>query len=186
MTTYDIRQLREDGATNPIAPITVPEATKFSNGNDLTDLIGSIATIQGTTASRNFTAGEYIVRNGILYKVTTAVSSGATWGSGNSTQTSVGSEISSLSSGLTNLTVVTTTYRDFTLSSNARAMLYPTPPTVPTGYRAVLLAVQISVNSKEINFQGVSSGYAMFYSTYPSELSGNDFPMYCTWLVIHQ
>ena len=37
MTQLDIRQLAEHGGVNPIAPVTVPEAVKFEDGNDLTD-----------------------------------------------------------------------------------------------------------------------------------------------------
>ena len=84
------------------------------------------------------------------------------------------------------MTALATTYRDFTLPSNARTVLYPTIPTVSTGYRAVLLAAEMAVNSKEIIFQGVANNNAMFYSTFSTALSGNDFPLYCTWLVIRQ
>ena len=41
MTQLDIRQLADKGGTDPIAPLTVPEAVVFSNGDNLKDVIGT-------------------------------------------------------------------------------------------------------------------------------------------------
>lgn len=41
MTQLDIRQLADKGGTNPIAPLTVPEAVVFSDGDNLKDVIGT-------------------------------------------------------------------------------------------------------------------------------------------------
>lgn len=94
-----IKTLRDTSGTVPFVPETTPSAVKYSNGNSLETTIGSIAKIEGTTASRNFSKGEYIVRNGQLYIVSVSVLSGETWTVGtNIDSTSVGAELSSLNS----------------------------------------------------------------------------------------
>ena len=106
MTTLDIRQLAEQGGVNPIAPVTVPEAVKFENGADLTTAIGSIATIETSPATATHAVGDYIVWNGQLYKVISAIAVGETLTVGsNITATSAGSEISALKAGLTEQSV---------------------------------------------------------------------------------
>ena len=102
MTQLDIRQLAEQGGVNPIAPVTVPEAVKFENGADLTTAIGSIATIETSPATATHAVGDYIVWNGQLYKVISAIAVGATLTVGtNISATSAGSELTSLKSDLT-------------------------------------------------------------------------------------
>lgn len=61
-------------------------------------LAGSIATIETSPATANHSVGEYIVYNGQLYKVTTAITSGTTL-TGKISAVSVGDEIASLNSG---------------------------------------------------------------------------------------
>jgi len=67
----------------------------------------TLATVEtGTTSSKAYAVGEYLVYNGILYKVTTAITSdGQTLTPGsNITAVSVGAELTSLNNGLSNLT----------------------------------------------------------------------------------
>lgn len=103
-----IKTLRDTSGTVPFVPETTPSAVKYSNGNSLETTIGSIAKIEGTTASRNFSKGEYIVRNGQLYIVSVSVLSGETWTVGtNIDSTSVGAELSSLNSNKASLVELT-------------------------------------------------------------------------------
>lgn len=70
MPTLDIRQLAEEGGTSPIAPVTVPEAVKFSDGSTLNATIGSLARIETSPVTNAYSLGDYLVWNGQLYKVT--------------------------------------------------------------------------------------------------------------------
>ena len=81
---------------------------------------------------------------------------------------------------------VQTTYTNYTLAANARTYVYPTAPTVSHGHSAYLVAAQLSVNSNGVIFQGInsSSRSALFYNTLSSALSGSDFPLYCTWMIL--
>lgn len=62
----------------------------------------TLATVEtGTTASKAYAVGEYLVYNGILYRVTAAISSGQTLVPGtNITDTTAGAELTSLNNGL--------------------------------------------------------------------------------------
>ncbi|MBR4377368.1 MAG: hypothetical protein IKP50_00565, partial [Bacilli bacterium] len=54
----------------------------------------------GTTASKAYAVGDHFIRNGILYKVTTAIASGATWAnisSSYTTEKDISSSIQNLS-----------------------------------------------------------------------------------------
>lgn len=80
-------QLEIDGLTERIANIETYADT----------LAGSIATIETSPATANHSVGEYIVYNGQLYKVTSAITAGTTL-TGKISAVSVGSEIASLNS----------------------------------------------------------------------------------------
>lgn len=75
-TELDIRQLADDGGTKPLAPITVPEAVKFKDGEDLTGTIGSIAVIETSPSVGVYYTGDYLVWNGVLYEVIAGINSG--------------------------------------------------------------------------------------------------------------
>lgn len=85
-------------------------ADKGLTANMGNKLAGDIATVQtSNTATRNFAVGEYIVYNGIMYKVTTAIASGGTLTPGtNLTATNAGAQLKSLNDSLTPRTVGTT------------------------------------------------------------------------------
>lgn len=77
-------------------------ADKGLTANMGNKLAGDIATVQtSNTATRNFAVGEYIVYNGIMYKVTTAIASGGTLTPGtNLTATNAGAQLKSLNDSL--------------------------------------------------------------------------------------
>lgn len=64
-----------------------------------------LAPVESTsTASQNYAVGDYLVYNGILYRVTAAISAGQTLTPGtNISATNAGAELTALNSGLTNL-----------------------------------------------------------------------------------
>lgn len=64
--------------------------------SDISKLFGDFATVEAsTTASQAYKAGEYLIYNGYLYRVTTAISSGGTITVGtNVVQTTVGEKMS--------------------------------------------------------------------------------------------
>ena len=77
----------------------------------LNNILGNFATIQNTsTASQNYAVGSYIIFNGLLYRVTTAISSGGTITVGtNVTQTNVGDVIKNKTLFFPNKDVTATT-----------------------------------------------------------------------------
>lgn len=83
----------------------------LSNQTDLQTALSAkanastLATVEtGTSASQAYSAGDYLVYNGVLYEVTTAISSGQTLTPGtNISATTVGDELTSLNNGLTNV-----------------------------------------------------------------------------------
>ena len=66
----------------------------------------TLATVESTsTASKAYTVGSYLVYNGILYRVTAAISAGHTLTPGtNISATNAGAELTSLNNGLTSVT----------------------------------------------------------------------------------
>lgn len=69
-------------------------------------LPGSVATVETSPAKLNHSAGEYILYGGQLYKVTASISAGQSLTPGtNITATSAGSELSSLTAGLSYLDI---------------------------------------------------------------------------------
>ena len=105
MTQLPIRQLSEAdgvGGTTPFAPVTVPEAVMLPDGSTMNKVIGSVAVIETSPAAASHAAGDYIVWNGQLYKVTAAISAGQTLTVGtNITATTAGAELASLNNDLT-------------------------------------------------------------------------------------
>jgi hypothetical protein len=65
--------------------------------------IGSLAMIESSPATANHSAGSYLVYDGVLYKVRSAIAAGETLVPGtNITATTAGAELTSLNNGLTN------------------------------------------------------------------------------------
>ena len=96
-------------------------ADKGLTANMGNKLAGDIATVQtSNTATRNFAVGEYIVYNGIMYKVTTAIASGGTLTPGtNLTATNAGAQLKSLNDSLTSLDSKYSTYHNDSFSKIA-------------------------------------------------------------------
>lgn len=84
---------------------TLSDQTDLQTALDAKANASNLATIESsTTASQAYSAGDYLVLNGQLYEVTTAISSGETLTVGtNISATTVGSELTSLNNGLVTL-----------------------------------------------------------------------------------
>lgn len=97
-----IKQLTRVGGTQEFAPVTIPEAVKFSEGGSLETTVNSIATIESSsTASKAYVVGDFLVSGGQLYKVIADIAIGETFVvDTNIESTSVGSELSELNAGL--------------------------------------------------------------------------------------
>lgn len=93
------------------ASLTVDSAMSSSSTNPvqnkvintaISTVLGDMATVETEYASRNFSEGEYIVLNNLLYKVTTDTSAAEEWEVGtNITATTAGAEITALNNNLT-------------------------------------------------------------------------------------
>lgn len=99
----------EEGGT----PITAASLNHVDDGlldhdEDLQNIFGDMATLEeDETASQSYAVGDYLILDGLLYKVTTAISSGGTIAPGtNVVQTTVSAELGELNSKTT-LTVAT-------------------------------------------------------------------------------
>lgn len=86
----------EEGGT----PITAASLNHVDDGlldhdEDLQNIFGDMATMEESeTASQSYAVGDYLILDGLLYKVTTAISSGGTIAPGtNCEQTTVSDEI---------------------------------------------------------------------------------------------
>ena len=81
---------------------TLSDQTDLQNALDAKSNIGNIATIETSPASANHAVGEFIVYNGQMYSVISAITAGNALVVGtNISATSAGDELSSLKSGLT-------------------------------------------------------------------------------------
>lgn len=81
---------------------TLSDQTDLQNAMDAKSNIGNIATIESSPASANHAVGEFIVYNGQMYSVISAITAGNALVVGtNISATSAGDELSSLKSGLT-------------------------------------------------------------------------------------
>ena len=84
---------------------TLSNQTDLQNALDAKSNIGNIATIESSPASANHAVGEFIVYNGQMYSVISAITAGNALVVGtNISATSAGDELSSLKAGLTNVT----------------------------------------------------------------------------------
>ena len=71
-----VKQLDVVGAVGDIAPITIPEAVKFENGNTVEDAVENFAQIETSPTTSTHAVGTHLVWNGILYTVKTAIDAG--------------------------------------------------------------------------------------------------------------
>lgn len=118
-----VKQLNQIGTVGDIAPVTIPSAVKFSNGNTLETAIGSVATIETSPAVATHAVGDYVFYNGQMYKVIAAIAVGETLTvDTNIEATSVGEELTALNNGLTvksyELTAITNSYGNVDVPTN--------------------------------------------------------------------
>ena len=104
MATYPIRQLADNGGTAQFVPVTAPEAVQFPDGSNLNTFIGSVATIESNPVAANHAVGEFLCINGQVYEVIDAITAGDSISLGeNVNVANLGSQITELNNGLTNL-----------------------------------------------------------------------------------
>lgn len=119
-------------------------ADKGLTANMGNKLAGDIATVQtSNTATRNFAVGEYIVYNGIMYKVTTAIASGGTLTPGtNLTAANIGAQLKSLNDSLSSKT----TWRLITEVSTSVGGVVDRTETVDSlyNYNEILFTIQVN------------------------------------------
>lgn len=85
---------------------------------------GDIATVSASPTTQNFTAGEYLINNDQLYKVTSNISSGGTITPGtNVTATDVGTQLTSLNNSLQSFKCLL--IEQFSLSTTAKSWSIP-------------------------------------------------------------
>ena len=84
---------RQYAGTVELCGFRLVEGDNYTNSrmntldDSLSTMLSSIAPVENNpTASTNYPAGSLIVRNGALYKTTTAVTTGATWAVGTNIQ----------------------------------------------------------------------------------------------------
>lgn len=98
---------------------TLSDQTDLQNALDAKSNIGNIATIESSPASANHAVGEFIVYNGQMYSVISAITAGNALVVGtNISATSAGDELSSLKSGLTSFAVRTVSI-PYTVAANS-------------------------------------------------------------------
>lgn len=118
---------------------TLSDQTDLQNALDAKSNIGNIATIESSPASANHAVGEFIVYNGQMYSVISAITAGNALVVGtNISATSAGAELTSLKNGLSTvnstLSTVTPLIKRFSITSGS-------PYTEETGSYASLLLI---------------------------------------------
>lgn len=140
------------------------EDVGLADGGNVQTLAGSVAVIETSPATAIHAVGDYIVWNGQLYEVTTAIAVGETLTVGtNISATTVGEELTALNNGLTPLSEVVKT---ITVRSSA-------PITIQTGTFASLLFLGFAqgIGSVAITVKRGSSAVTAFDVTTGSSFS---------------
>ena len=137
-------------ATNAAQALT--DAAAAQNALNAKANTSTLATVEtGTTASKAYAVGEYLVYNGILYRVTAAISSGQTLVPGaNITATTAGAELTSLNNNLTSVNNDLTSLNNDLTSLTVR--MKNIPYSCNPGY-------QFNTNLKNIIDSDMPSGY---------------------------
>lgn len=134
---------------------TLSDQTDLQNALDAKSNIGNIATIESSPASANHAVGEFIVYNGQMYSVISAITAGNALVVGtNISATSAGDELSSLKSGLNIITVT---------GSDGTAVKFPDGTMIFYGTKSVSLGTAATVT--HIDFP------VYFYGGYPTVTS---------------
>ena len=119
-----------------------------------------LAPVESTsTASQNYAVGDYLVYNGILYRVTAAISAGQTLTPGtNISATNAGAELTALNSGLASVKSATAPFTDITIWKSGANLndltisgFYPigtSPINAPTGW-GILFVIGVRQDTLE-------------------------------------
>lgn len=96
-----------------------PTYTKASAGG-----VGSLATIEASPVTSNYSVGSFLVYNGTLYKVTRAIAAGESLVVGTNIESaSVGAELTSLNNGLRDYVIIAQrTSAEITINANDRGV----------------------------------------------------------------
>lgn len=107
MATYTDNYQLEKPAQSDLYNVDVfnDNADKIDTALNAKALAQDLATVESSSsASRSYAVGEYLVYNGLLYKVTSAIASGGTISPGsNCTATNAGAQLKSLNDSFTSL-----------------------------------------------------------------------------------
>ena len=144
-------------ATNAAQALT--DAAAAQNALNAKANTSTLATVEtGTTASKAYAVGEYLVYNGILYRVTAAISSGQTLVPGaNITATTAGAELTSLNNNLTSVNNdLTSLNNDLTSLNNDLTSLTVRMKNIPYSCNP---GYQFNTNLKNIIDSDMPSGY---------------------------
>ena len=98
-----IRGIIGRGSLNTTNKTIIPAINELNNGKANTSTLAAVES--SSTASKTYSVGNYLVYNGILYRVIAAISAGQTLTPGtNISATNAGAELTSLNNGLTRFT----------------------------------------------------------------------------------
>lgn len=126
-------------------------------------IVPSAAVESSTTASQSYTAGDYVVVNGVLRKVKSAIAEGNTIGDSNSTATTVGGELATLEDSVSRIT---------------SPRIFSTSSTSYVSFQADLSSATLVVLTTCVS--GTARGLGstvMMASSFVSECSSADGPM---------
>ena len=185
--TYTNGQTSTFTVTNGETP-TVDSAMSDSSANPVENRVidaqlktkanqAQLATVEAsTTASKPYSAGEYLVLGGVLYKVTASIAQSGTIvteGAGKNVDlATVGGELSSLKSGLTSLNSKRIELETFNTGTNASTLSFAGTAHCRRANMVLLLSTQgLAVPPIVVCFTGQSQGYETILGVY---VSAND------------
>lgn len=146
---------------------TLSNQTDLQTALDAKANTSTLATVESTTtASQSYSVGDYLVLNGQLYEVTTAIDSGQTLTPGsNITTVNVGAELKSLSNGLASFEIRKVNFSySIAANGNTHGNLYTLiNNNMPSGYRFLAFAGfnTASVHVFMSNMRYVNSDYSI-------------------------
>ena len=131
---------------------TLSDQTDLNNALNAKANASNIATIESsTTASQAYSAGDYLVLNGQLYEVTTAISSGETLTVGtNISATTVGSELTALNAGLMSVGFSSPEIVTFPFTADRSGMLLVQAGAVSSSTGAYIYITDRTLNSQVV------------------------------------
>lgn len=129
-----ITSIKKTGTTGLVDTYTITytdntTSTFTINNSDTISLqrqiVPSAAVESSTTASQAYTAGDYVVVNGVLRKVTAAIAKGNTIGNSNSTATTVTGELATLVDSVSQITRLW--YRNYSTGTEPSNITFTVP-----------------------------------------------------------